>query len=369
MFPELADLIRSNVHGFEALRLFDYVTFRAIVAALFAFLLTVTFGRRVIVWLFTHRIRDVSEDVLTADASSKRGTPTMGGLLLLGATTLAYLLFGRLDNVFGWLGLSSFVYFGVVGIIDDLQKVKSGRTRGGMSERMKWALQLLYAIAFAFVYLHPAVSPFPEGFASQLFAPFLKFPLTDLGWYYGIFAVFVILAITNAVNLTDGLDGLAIVPAISTAAVYAVFAYVIGNQVLAEYLRFEFIPGTEELTVLCAAIAGAGLGFLWFNAYPAEIFMGDTGALALGGVLSTVALMLKQELLFVIVGGVFVVEVGSSLVQGKIGENIAGRRLMYRAPLHLSFRHLGVAEPRVVIRFWIVSIILALFGLLTLKVR
>ncbi len=153
------------------------------------------------------------------------------------------------------------------------------------------------------------------------------------------------------------------------AAVYAVFAYIIGNRIYADHLRFDFVPGAEELTVLCAALAGAGLGFLWFNAYPAEVFMGDTGALALGGVLGAVAILLKQEVLFVIVGGVFVVEVGSSLIQGKIGENIAGRRLMYRAPLHLTFRHLGVAEPRVVIRFWIVSIVLALLGLLTLKIR
>jgi phospho-N-acetylmuramoyl-pentapeptide-transferase len=369
MIPELAELIRERVAGFETLRLFDYVTVRAILAALFAFLITIIFGRRVIVWLFKNRYRDVSEDVLTADASSKRGTPTMGGVLLLGAATMAYLLFGRLGSEFGWLGLSSFLYFGVIGLIDDIQKVRAGRSRGGMSERAKWLAQLAYAVVFAFIYLHPSYSPFPAGFAGQVFVPFIKVPIGEIGWYYGIFAVFVILAITNAVNITDGLDGLAIFPAISTAAVYAVFAYIIGNKVQAEYLRFEFIPGTEELTVLCSAIAGAGLGFLWFNAYPAEVFMGDTGALALGGVLSTTALLLKQELLFVLVGGVFVVEVGSSLIQGKIGENIAGRRLLYRAPLHLSFRHLGVAEPRVVIRFWIISIILALAGLLTLKVR
>ena len=293
----------------------------------------------------------------------------MGGVLMLGAATAAYVLFGRLSNPFGWMALSAFLYFGVVGLVDDIRKVRAGRSRGGLSERAKWIAQIAYAVVFAVVYLHPSLSPFPPGFASQFFVPFLKIPVGNLGWYYGLFAVFVILAITNAVNLTDGLDGLAVVPAISTAAVYAVFAYIIGNKFQAEYLQFEYIPGTEELAVLCSAACGAGLGFLWFNAYPAEVFMGDTGALALGGLLSTTALLLKQELLFVLVGGVFVVEVGSSLIQGKIGEAIAGRRLMYRAPLHLSFRHLGVAEPRVVIRFWIVSIILALAGLLTIKVR
>ena len=369
MIPWLAETLREG-GGPDFLRVFDYLSTRSLMAALSAFLVTVLFGRRIILWLFTNRYRDVSEDALLADASSKRGTPTMGGVMLLGATVFAWLLFGNLDNTFGWLGIIGFVYFGLVGLLDDIMKVRSGRSRGGLSERAKLVLQVGFAVGFTVFYLHPWFTPFPEGFEpGWLFIPFLKVPIADIGWVYFFFSVFVILAITNAVNLTDGLDGLAIVPSISTAAVYAIFAYIIGNKVQSEYLQFEFIPGTGELTVVCAAVAGAGLGFLWFNAYPAEVFMGDTGALALGGVLATTALLLKQEFLFVVVGGVFVVEVGSSLLQGKLGENIAGRRLLYRAPLHLTFRHLGVAEPRVVVRFWIVSIMLALLGLLTIKLR
>jgi phospho-N-acetylmuramoyl-pentapeptide-transferase len=355
--------------GLDVFRLFQYLSFRSLLAALTAFALTLIFGRRIIVWLFQNKFRDVSEDILLADASSKRGTPTMGGVMLLGATTAAFLLWARLDNPFGWLGLSAFVYFGGVGLVDDYYKVRSGKSRGGLSERAKWLAQIAYAAAFTLIYMHPDLTPFPPDFAGQLFVPFLKVPIADIGGWYFVFAVFVILAITNAVNLTDGLDGLAIVPSITCAAVYAVFAYIIGNKIQSGYLQFEYIPGTEELTVLCAAVAGGGLGFLWYNAYPAEVFMGDTGSLALGGVLAVVALLLKQEVLFVLVGFVFVVEVASSLIQGKLGENIAGRRLMYRAPLHLSFRHLGVAEPRVVVRFWILSIILALIGLLTIKLR
>jgi phospho-N-acetylmuramoyl-pentapeptide-transferase len=293
----------------------------------------------------------------------------MGGVLLLGATSVAYLVWGQFNNLFGWLGYLGFLYFGLVGLLDDVLKVRSGRSRGGLSQRAKLALQVAFAVAFTLVYMHPALTPFPDGFAGQLFVPFIKTSVADVGWLYFFFSVFLILAVTNAVNLTDGLDGLAIVPSITTAGVYAVFAYIIGNKIQAGYLQFQYIPGTEELTVVCAAVAGAGLGFLWFNAYPAEVFMGDTGSLALGGVLATVALLIKQEFLFLIVGGVFVVEVASSLIQGKIGENIAGRRLIYRAPLHLTYRHLGVAEPRVVVRFWIVSIMLALLALLTIKVR
>ena len=339
-------------------------------AALTAFIVTLAFGRRVILWLFENKFRDVSEEVLLADASSKRGTPTMGGVLILGATSLGFLMWGRLGNPFGWLGFAGFIYFGLVGLLDDWMKVRSGASRGGLSERAKLALQLTFAFVFTVIYLHPALTPFPKTFApGQIFIPFLKVSVADIGWLYFFFSVFVILAVTNAVNITDGLDGLAIVPSITSAAVYAVFAYIIGNKIQAGYLQFEFIPGTGELTVLCAAVAGGGLGFLWYNAYPAEVFMGDTGALALGGLLATVALLLKQEFLFVIVGGVFVVEVASSLLQGKIGENIAGRRILYRAPLHLTFRHLGVAEPRVVVRFWIVSVMLALLGLLTIKLR
>ncbi len=369
MIPFLAQVLKDNLDSLAFLRLFDYLTFRTILAALTAFLLTLIFGRRVILMLFRKGFRDVSESILLADAGSKRGTPTMGGILWLGAASIGFLLWSHWTNLFGWLGFLGFIYFGLVGFLDDYLKVKSGKSRGGLSEKAKLVLQILFAFTFTLIYLHPTFSPFPDGFAGQFFVPFLKVSVADIGWWYFPFAIFVILAITNAVNLTDGLDGLATVPCITTAAVYAVFAYIISNRIHAGYLNFEFIPGTEELTVLCAAVAGAGMGFLWFNAYPAEVFMGDTGSLALGGVLATVALLLKQELLFVLVGGVFVAEVASSLIQGKLGENVAGRRLLYRAPLHLSFRHMGIAEPRVVVRFWIVSVALALLSLLTIKIR
>ena len=363
----LSDWLQGQ--GYGVFRLFGYLSFRSLLAAMTAFLVTIIFGRRVILWLFQKRFRDVSEDILLADASSKRGTPTMGGILLLGSTTIAFLLWGRLTNSFGWLSMAAFLYFGGVGLVDDYLKVRSGRSRGGLSERAKWLFQVAFAAAFTFIILYEPTSPFPAGFAGKLFVPFVKTSIVDIGWWYFVFSVFVILAITNAVNITDGLDGLAIVPSITSAAVFAIFAYIIGHKYQSLYLQFNYIPGTEELTVVCAALCGAGLGFLWYNAYPAEVFMGDTGSLALGGMLATVSLLIKQEFLFVIVGFVFVVEVGSSLLQGKIGESIAGRRILYRAPLHLSFRHLGVAEPRVVVRFWIISIMLALVGLLTIKLR
>ncbi len=368
MMLELGDWLRETA-GWEVLRLFNYLSFRSIVAALTAFVVTLVLGRRVIVLLFQRGYRDVSEATLLADASSKRGTPTAGGVLILASTTVAFLFWARLDNLFGWMGFSALLYFGMVGFVDDYLKVRAGASRGGLSERAKWGAQLVYAGLFTWIYMSESMTPFPPDFAGKLFVPFYKHPIADIGGWYVFLTMFCILAITNAVNITDGLDGLAIVPCVTCAGVYAIFGYVIGNSIQSAYLQFQYIPGTEELTVLCSAVAGSGLGFLWFNAYPAEVFMGDTGSLALGGVLATVALLLKQEFLFGIVGAVFVVEVGSSLVQGKLGENIAGRRYMYRAPVHDTFKHLGIAEPRVVVRFWIVSVIMALLALLTIKLR
>jgi phospho-N-acetylmuramoyl-pentapeptide-transferase len=286
----------------------------------------------------------------------------MGGLLILTAITIGTLLWARLDNSLVWLGLFVTLFYGSIGAIDDLRKIRKNNSKG-LSARWKLILQVLGAsVVGMFIFLHP-------GFDGHLSLPFLKNIRPDLSWFYIIFAIIVIVGASNAVNLTDGLDGLAAGPTVVTSAVYLVFSYLAGHVVLAEYLQIPYVAGSGELAIFCGTIFGACLGFLWFNAYPAQMFMGDVGSLALGGALGSTAIIIKQEFLLAIVGGVFVMEALSVIMQVGYFKMTNGKRIFLMAPFHHHFEKKGWHEPKVVVRFWIVSIILGLVAIATLKLR
>ncbi len=351
-------------------RLLGYISTRAIAALLTSFVVTMLVGGRAIRWLHRHHMRDRVKEFGALSATDKRGTPTMGGIVIIAATVLPTLLWCDLTNRFVHIALAAIVWFGILGAIDDYLKINPVRSRRGLRPLHKLILQGLFALILAAIYLSPETSPVPPDMASDWFVPFYKHAVfDDVGWWYLPYIVFVVLLISNSVNLTDGMDGLAIMPANFAVVVYGIVAYVIGNAVFARYLQFGYVSGSGELLIFCSALFGAGMGFLWYNAYPAQVIMGDTGSMALGGVLATLAIMLKQEVLFVIVGGVFIAEALSSLIQEKIGENFLGRRIFYRAPLHHQMEYLGLAETKVVIRMWIIAGILAMVGLASLKLR
>jgi phospho-N-acetylmuramoyl-pentapeptide-transferase len=265
--------------------------------------------------------------------------------------------------------MAGMVWFGAVGFVDDWSKVKRHSGDQGMGERAKLLLQGLFAATFAWICVGP-LAPLDRELATQVCVPFYKYPLFDPGpVVYGLFIFLFVLFVSNAVNITDGLDGLAITPALFVVGVMGVFAYVEGNRIYSAYLHYPYLRGAGELTLFGAAFVGAGVAFLWFNAYPAQVFMGDTGSLAIGGTMAVVSVLLKQEMLFPLLGGLFIVEALSSQIQDKIGVRWLGRRIFYRAPLHHNLQHLGIAETKVVIRLWILSGILALIALATLKLR
>ncbi|MBI4553025.1 MAG: phospho-N-acetylmuramoyl-pentapeptide-transferase [Candidatus Latescibacteria bacterium] len=369
MLYHLSTYLYHTVAALSFLRLFGYLSFRAIGAALTAFAVTVLFGERMIHFLYLKRIRDVPREYVTMSAADKSGTPTMGGLLIIFAVVTSMALWCDLLSRFAQIVFFAFAWFTVLGGMDDYLKLKHAHSDRGLSQATKFFCQVAFGLILGAVFLMPGVSPVAPTIASKLYLPFIKAPILDLGWWYLPFIAFVVVAIANSVNFADGLDGLAIVPVSFTIAVYGVFAYVIGNTIYSSYLQFFYLSGSGELTVICAAIFGASLGFLWYNAYPAQVFMGDVGSLTLGGIIGTLAVLLKQEFLFLIVGGVFVIEAFSVLIQEKIGVNWLGRRMFYRAPIHQTFQHRGLAETKVVVRFWIIAGILALIGLSTLKIR
>ncbi|MCK5656820.1 MAG: phospho-N-acetylmuramoyl-pentapeptide-transferase, partial [Deltaproteobacteria bacterium] len=368
MIYHIGRWIQSQADAFGFLRLLNYLSFRSIMAALTAvlivFLLSPRFIRAMHRRNFLDRVRETGID----SAFDKAGTPTLGGVLLIVAMTVSILLWCNLANPFLLLSLAALLWFGGIGFWDDWLKSSRGSGDKGLGEITKLVLQGLFALAFIAVYVGP-FSPVEPGTATQLYVPFLKRPLLDLGIFYGFFIFLFMLLVANAVNITDGLDGLAITPSIFVAGVLAVFAYVMGNTIYAGYLQYPYLRGVGELTVFVSAFIGAGLGFLWYNAYPAQIFMGDTGSLAIGGMLAVLSVLLKQELLFPLLGGLFLVEALTSQVQDKIGVRWLGRRIFYRAPLHHSLQHRGFAETKVVIRLWIVAGLLALLSLATLKIR
>ena len=344
---------------------FRYITFRAANAALMALLLSIFLGPALIRWLRTRQIGQAIREEGPKAHQAKAGTPTMGGVLINAAIAIPTLVFADLSNRYVWIALATTLLAMGIGIGDDWRKVSRQQNRG-LSGKQKLVLQAAIGLAVgaASVFLLPS-RPNP----TQLSFPFLKNVHPDVGAVaYILFAAIVVVGSSNAVNLTDGLDGLAIGSTLVAAATLALLAYIAGNARAANYLLVPSVPGTGELSVFLAAIVGASLGFLWFNAHPAEVFMGDTGSLALGAALGTVAILIKQEILLVFVGGLFVVEAVSVIVQ-VVSFKLTGRRVFRMAPLHHHFELLGWAESKVIIRFWIVAIIFALFSLSTLKLR
>jgi phospho-N-acetylmuramoyl-pentapeptide-transferase len=340
---------------------FRYITFRSAGAVMTAVLLSLLLGPR---FVRTLRRLSVGQNIreLGPEAHQvKAGTPTMGGLLILFSVTIPTLLWARLDNPYVWVVLLVTLGFGGVGFLDDYFKVKRGKNLG-LTARAKLVGQLVVgAIAATVLVLLP-------DFPTTLTFPFFKQLVVDLGWAYVGLVLLLLVGSSNAVNLTDGLDGLAIGATLIAAATYAVFTYVAGNAIAARYLQISYVPGVGEVTVFCTALAGASLGFLWFNAHPAEMFMGDVGSLALGGAIGIVALMCKQELLLILVGGLFVLEALSVIVQ-VASFKLRGKRVLRMSPLHHHFELVGWAEPKIIVRFWILALLFALASLSTLKLR
>jgi phospho-N-acetylmuramoyl-pentapeptide-transferase len=355
---------------FIGFNVFLYVTFRAIAAAVTAFLLTLIFGNFIIRILIALKlgqpIRGAAEVHRLAELhGGKQGTPTMGGVLVIGSVFVSSLLWARLDNRFVWLVLFCMIYLGALGFADDYLKVTKKKS-DGISGRIKLVFQIALALIVTSVFLS---SPLLEVQARALYVPFVKSPvIANMGWFTFVFFLLVIVGSSNAVNLTDGLDGLAIGCTVTVAFAYALLSYAAGNFRIAEYLQVPFYPFAGELTVVCSALIGAGLGFLWFNCFPAKVFMGDTGSLSIGGMIGVVAICCKQELLLVVVGGVFVIEAVSVILQ-VMSFKLTGKRIFVMSPLHHHFELTGWKENTVIVRFWILSIIFALLGLATLKLR
>jgi len=352
-------LLQAEFSGFNVFR---YITFRSVGAAVTAFVILFLCGPRFIVLMRRLKFGQMVRDDGPASHLAKQGVPTMGGLLMLAAILVSTLLWARLDSALVWLVLGVTLFYGFIGAIDDYRKISKKNCKG-LSPRGKLLLQIIGAAAVAFyLFCDPQYS-------SRLSLPFFKNWHPDLGWFYLPFVVAVIVGASNAVNLTDGLDGLAAGPAMITAAVYLLFAYLAGHVVLANYLDIPYIAGSGELAIFCAALFGSCLGFLWFNAYPAQIFMGDVGSLALGGAIGTIAIIIKQEFLLAIVGGVFVMEALSVIMQVGYFKATHGKRIFLMAPFHHHFEKQGWHEQKVVVRFWIISVVLGIIAIATLKLR
>lgn len=347
-----------------AFNLFRYITFRTggavVTAAVFVFM----FGP----WIIDHlRIRQGKGQPIRDDGPqshlAKRGTPTMGGLMILSGLVVSTLLWANPRNPYVWIVLAVTLGFGFVGFYDDYLKVTK-QTHAGFSGKTRLGIEALIAGAACLAIVMIGRPPN----STSLALPFFKDFIIDFGWFFVIFAAFIVVGAGNAVNLTDGLDGLAIVPVMIAAASFGMISYLVGNAVFSDYLQIRYVAGTGELAVLCGAVLGAGLGFLWFNAPPASIFMGDTGSLALGGMLGSIAVATKHEIVLAVIGGLFVLEAVSVMVQ-VASFKLTGKRVFRMAPIHHHFEQKGWTEPQIVIRFWIISVVLALAGLATLKLR
>jgi len=383
MLLYLTELLAKSVRTFNV---FSYITLRAVLATMTALVISFVIGPKMIEWLARMKIGQSVRDDGPQTHLAKAGTPTMGGALILVSIVITTLLWGDLDNRFIWIVVLVTLGFGAVGWVDDWRKVVH-RNPKGLSARAKLGWQSLIAIVAAVYIAFSVAAPDNARFVqmvtawmqgganivlptrADLIVPFFKQVSYPLG-VFGFIALsfFVIVGTSNAVNLTDGLDGLAIMPTVMIGSALGIFAYVMGNAVFSRYLGFPYIPGAGELTVVCGAIAGAGLGFLWFNAYPADVFMGDVGALALGAALGTIAIIVRQEIVLFIMGGVFVVETLSVMIQ-VASFKLTGRRVFRMAPLHHHYELKGWKENQVVVRFWIITMLLVLFGLSSLKLR
>lgn len=357
----LYHLLTSLTAEFSWLNVFRYITFRAFCAFVLTFTLVLIFQPLFIRWLHHLGVKGqpIRSDGPQAHAS-KQGTPTMGGTVMIVSVLIVALLLCDLTSLSVWITLVTMTAFGALGFVDDWRKVTK-QNSGGLTERQKLIAQFLIAISAALVMML-------AGYATELTVPFFKDLTIPLGVGFLIFASLVIVGTSNAVNLTDGLDGLAIGPIMTVAATYAIFAYVAGHKVIADYLVVAHVSGVGEITIILAAIVAGGLGFLWYNAFPAQVFMGDLGALALGGTLGVVAVLVRQEILLVVAGGILVIEALSVLIQ-RYYFKLTGKRVFRMAPIHHHFELGGLAEPKIIVRFWIVSIVLAALSLATLKLR
>ena len=360
MLLELADWMARH---FTAPHLFQYITFRTIMAALTALAMSLLFGPTLINKLSALKAGQVVRSDGPQTHLIKAGTPTMGGVMILLAVIIATLLWTDLHNRYVWVVLAVLVAFGAIGFYDDYKKLVLKDSRG-LASRWKYFWQSLFGLAAAAFLYHTAVLPAE----TALYVPLFKQVALPLGLVFVAVTYFMIVGFSNAVNLTDGLDGLAIMPTVLVSGALGVFAYLAGNKVFSEYLGIPSIPGAGELSIFCGALSGAGLGFLWFNTYPAQVFMGDVGALAIGAALAAIAVIVRQEIVLIVMGGVFVMETVSVMLQ-VASFKLTGKRIFRMAPIHHHFELKGWPEPRVIVRFWIISVVLVLVGLATLKVR
>lgn len=360
MLPLIADYLSEYYSGFTV---FQYLTLRGIFGVLTALMISLLVGPYVINKLRSNQIGQAIRDDGPKSHLSKAGTPTMGGALILVAIAISTLLWSDLSNIYVWITLGVTLIFGAVGWVDDYRKVVEKNPRG-LPAKWKYLWQSVGGIGAAVLLYAVATTPAE----TSLLIPFLKDVSIELGIFFIVFTYFVIVGSSNAVNLTDGLDGLAILPTVLVAGALGVFAYLSGNVKFADYLLIPYIPGSGELIIFCGAIVGAGLGFLWFNTYPAQVFMGDVGALSLGAALGVVAVIVRQEFVLFIMGGVFVAETVSVILQ-VASFKLTGRRIFRMAPLHHHFELKGWPEPRVIVRFWIITVVLVLVGLASLKIR
>jgi len=359
-------LLSELSDGGGVFNLFRYITFRSGGAFFTALIFGFLFGRPLINLLRRKQAngQPIREDGPESHILEKAGTPTMGGVLILGAVTISTILWARPDSVFVWVVLAVTLAFGLIGFLDDYNKVTKNDNYSGLSGRMRLLLETIVALVAVWV-ISTAHS---DDLSFRLALPVFKDVLINLGWFFLPFAAFVIVGAANSVNLTDGLDGLAIMPVMIAAATLGVIAYAVGRVDFTEYLDVHYVPGTGEILIFCSALIGGGLGFLWYNAPPAAVFMGDTGSLALGGALGAIAVATKHEIVLGIVGGLFVVEALSVIIQVLYFKS-TGKRVFLMAPIHHHFEKRGWAESQIVIRFWIISLILALIGVATLKLR
>jgi len=360
MFLELAEYLKQFHSGFNV---FQYITLRAILGTITALMISLVVGPAMIRKLTTYKIGQQVRDDGPQAHLSKAGTPTMGGALILVSIAISTILWSDLSSWRVWMTLAVTILFGLIGGLDDYKKLVYGNSKG-LSSKVKYFWQSVIGLGAAFIIYHMAATPIE----TTLIVPFLKDVMLPLGGFFIVLTYFVIVGSSNAVNLTDGLDGLAIMPTVMVAGALGVFTYLTGHANFSSYLGIPYVAGVGELTIFCGSLVGAGLGFLWFNTYPAQVFMGDIGALSLGAALGVVAVLVRQELVLLIMGGVFVMETVSVILQ--VGSyKLTGHRIFKMAPLHHHFELKGWPEPRVIVRFWIITVVLVLIGLASLKVR
>ena len=358
-------LAQEFVTQYSFLNLFNFITFRVGASILTSLFFSLIFGQYLINKLskIQPNGQPIRNDGPEAHIIEKAGTPTMGGVLIILSVFFSSIFWSDLKNYFVWIGLFALITFGFIGFIDDYKKIKSNSSNG-LKAITRIILQIVFALIISFIILNIL----DDKIGTTIAFPFFKNLIINFGYFYLVISLFILVGSANAVNLTDGLDGLAIVPVMIVAMTFAFIAYVSGNVVFSDYLLINYIPGAGELSILCGALIGSALGFLWFNAPPAKVFMGDTGALALGATLGSIALMVKHEIVLAIAGGLFVLETMSVVIQ-VISFKLTGKRVFRMAPLHHHYEKKGWAESTIVIRFWIITIVLALLSLATLKIR